>query len=67
MKKERSSVVLLLVLAGVLFSINLGGYDVWPPDEPRFAEVAREMLLTGDWLAPHVNGQPYTPPAPAKP
>ncbi len=60
MKKERSSVVLLLVLAGVLFSINLGGYDVWPPDEPRFAEVAREMLLTGDWLAPHVNGQPYT-------
>ena len=60
MTKERTSVSLLLVLAGVLFSINLGGYDVWPPDEPRFAEVAREMLLTGDWLAPHVNGQPYT-------
>ncbi len=60
MKKERTSLVLLLVLAGVLFSINLGGYDVWPADEPRFAEVAREMLLTGDWLTPHVNGQPYT-------
>jgi 4-amino-4-deoxy-L-arabinose transferase-like glycosyltransferase len=60
MTKERNSLVLLLVLAGVLFSINLGGYDVWPADEPRFAEVAREMLLTGDWLAPHVNGQPYT-------
>ena len=60
MIKDRSSLLLLLVLAGVLFSINLGGYDVWPPDEPRFAEVAREMLLTGDWLAPHVNGQPYT-------
>ncbi len=60
MTRERTSLLLLLVLAGVLFSINLGGYDVWPPDEPRFAEVAREMLLTGDWLAPHVNGQPYT-------
>jgi len=60
MTKERTRLVLLLVLAGVLFGINLGGYDVWPPDEPRFAEVAREMLLTGDWLAPHVNGQPYT-------
>ncbi len=60
MTKERTGPLLLLVLAGLLFSINLGGYDVWPPDEPRFAEVAREMLLTGDWLAPHVNGQPYT-------
>ncbi len=60
MTRKRTSLLLLLVLAGVLFSINLGGYDVWPADEPRFAEVAREMLLTGDWLAPHVNGQPYT-------
>jgi 4-amino-4-deoxy-L-arabinose transferase-like glycosyltransferase len=60
MTNQRSSLPLLLALAGVLFSINLGGYDVWPADEPRFAEVAREMLLTGDWLAPHVNGHPYT-------
>ena len=60
MTKEQIALPLLLVLAGVLFSINLGGYDVWPPDEPRFAEVAREMRLTGDWLTPHVNGQPYT-------
>ncbi len=50
---------LLAVLSGVLFSINLGGYDVWPPDEPRFAEVAREMFQSGDYLVPHINGEPY--------
>ncbi len=50
---------LLLPLAGFLFSVNIGGYDLWPPDEPRFAEVAREMMSSGDYLVPRVNGQPY--------
>ena len=49
----------ILPLALFLFSWNMGTYDLWPADEPRFAEVAREMSLTGDYLAPHVNGQPY--------
>ena len=49
----------LVLLAAVLFSAGIGGYDLWPADEPRFAEVAREMLDTGDYLAPHVNGEPY--------
>ena len=51
--------IVLIALAAVLFSVNLGGYDLWPPDEPRFAEVAREMLQSGDYLSPHVNGEPY--------
>jgi 4-amino-4-deoxy-L-arabinose transferase-like glycosyltransferase len=50
---------LLVALAAVLFLGNLGGYDLWPPDEPRFAQVAREMMESGDYLAPRVNGQPY--------
>ena len=49
----------LLVLAAVLFFANTWGYDLWPPDEPRFGQVAREMMQSGDYLAPHVNGQPY--------
>jgi 4-amino-4-deoxy-L-arabinose transferase-like glycosyltransferase len=44
---------------GALFCVNLGGYDLWPPDEPRFGEVAREMLLSGDPLALRVNDEPY--------
>lgn len=52
-------VAVLLLAAAVLFMTNLGGYDLWAPDEPRFAEVAREMMVSGDYLAPHVNGLPY--------
>jgi 4-amino-4-deoxy-L-arabinose transferase-like glycosyltransferase len=52
---------LLLLLAGtILFLPGLGARDLWNPDEPRYAEVAREMLLTGEYLVPHLNGDLYT-------
>lgn len=40
--------------------------DLWAPDEPRHAEVARTMLVTSDWLVPHLNGEVYPdkPPPP---
>ena len=49
----------LLPGAVLLFVAGLGHYDLWPPDEPRFAQVAREMRERSDYLVPHVNGQPY--------
>lgn len=49
----------LLGLTLLLFFINIWGYDLWPPDEPRFAEVAREMLQSHNFLAPYINGLPY--------
>lgn len=56
----RYHIPLLLMLSALLFLTNLGGYDLWPPDEPRFAQVAREMLQSDDYLVPRINGQPYT-------
>lgn len=50
---------LVSLLAAALFASGIGLYDLWPPDEPRYAQVAREMLDRGDFLTPHVNGQPY--------
>ena len=32
--------------------------DLWPPDEPRYGQVAREMLEHGHWLVTYTNGQP---------
>ncbi len=49
----------LMSLAAALFFINTWGYDLWPADEPRFGEVPREMMQSGDYLVPHCNGVPY--------
>lgn len=59
MIRDLRNVLFLLGLAALLFFVNLGGYDLWPPDEPRYAQVAREMMQSGDYIVPHVNGQPY--------
>lgn len=50
---------MLAVFCVPLFFLNLGGWDLWNPDEPRYAEVAREMMLRGNWLIPHLNGELY--------
>ncbi|MCP4639262.1 MAG: glycosyltransferase family 39 protein [bacterium] len=56
---KRCTVIAVGFLSLVFLSLNLGGYDLWAPDEPRFGEVAREMLQSGDWLVPRVNDAPY--------
>lgn len=59
MTSDRTLLAAVLLLAAAVFSINAGGYDLWPPDEPRYAEVAREMSISG-YLVPRVNGEVYT-------
>lgn len=45
-------------LALLLPSVFRGGFHY--PDEIRYAEVAREMVLLGDPVLPHLNGEPYS-------
>jgi len=47
---------LLLLL---LWFGTLGYRDLIHPDEGRYAEAAREMAQTGDWVTPHLNGLKY--------
>ncbi len=49
---------LLLLLAAPLFLLGLNA-PLMEPQEPRHAEIAREMLVEGDWLTPHLDEQPY--------
>lgn len=50
---------LLALVALVVIGAGLGLRDPWPVDEPRFALIARDMVLTGDWLFPHIAGVLY--------
>src|SRR5712691_7289814 len=51
--------VAVAALAIMLFLFHLGSYGLWEPDEARYAEIAREMLSTGNFAVPHLNYVPY--------
>ncbi|MHB8954068.1 MAG: glycosyltransferase [Pirellulaceae bacterium] len=50
--------VLLGLLAGLLLLGNLA-YPFIEPDESRYAQVALEMLQSGDFVVPRLLGEPY--------
>lgn len=52
----RRATALVLGLAALVILWDLGGHDLWAPDEPYFGEGAREMVVDDEWLVPHVNG-----------
>lgn len=51
----------LLVLAGVALWLAATAWmrPLMTPDEGRYASVAWEMLRSGDWLTPTLNGLPF--------
>ena len=46
----------LIPLFALLMLPGLGSIPLYEPDEGRYAEIPREMLATGDFVAPHQNG-----------
>ena len=50
----------LLPVLFFLLAIPLAGVrPLWEPDEGRYGETARQMVVTGDWLVPHLDGAPH--------
>jgi 4-amino-4-deoxy-L-arabinose transferase-like glycosyltransferase len=55
---RRSWIALALVFALAWFA-NLDVRKLQHPDEGRYAEIAREMLVSGDWVTPRLDGLKY--------
>ncbi|WP_244825203.1 glycosyltransferase family 39 protein [Caballeronia sp. TF1N1] len=55
----RLSLILLVVALAVIWFGPLGLRHLVPSDEGRYAEMAREMFVTGDWITPRYNGYKY--------
>lgn len=54
-----TDVLFLSLLLGSLFFFFLGSRPLFIPDEGRYAEIAREMAATGNYITPYLDGIKY--------
>ena len=57
--RTRTEVLLLVAFCGFLFFYGRGSFGLLGADEPRYAQVAREMLDRHDWVTPTLQGKPW--------
>lgn len=57
--RTRTDFLLLAGFCAFLFFYGLGAFGLIGADEPRYAQVAREMLDHRDWITPTLGGHPW--------
>ena len=51
--------VLLFIIVIAFYLYGLGQMPLLGPDEPRYAQIAREMLINRDWITPTLGGHTW--------
>lgn len=51
--------VFLLLFSSVVIFYHLGSNSLHDGDEAKFAFVTKEMIKSGDYITPHIQGEPY--------
>jgi 4-amino-4-deoxy-L-arabinose transferase-like glycosyltransferase len=57
--RTRTDVLLIAGFCAFLFFYGMGQFGLIGADEPRYAEVAREMLERHDWITPVLGGRAW--------
>jgi 4-amino-4-deoxy-L-arabinose transferase-like glycosyltransferase len=52
-------VLALVALCLALFFFKLGARPLWNQDEGMHAATSKDMVLSGDWITPTLNGEPF--------
>ncbi len=55
----RKDMVWLFAAIAAFYCIGLGIRPYLAPSEARYIEIPLQMLATGDWITPHINGVKY--------
>ena len=58
MKKTWPFFLIVLIVLAVCI-LPIGGRPMLTPDETRYAEIPREMMLSGNYISPRLNGVRY--------
>ncbi|HKO35886.1 MAG TPA: glycosyltransferase family 39 protein [Pyrinomonadaceae bacterium] len=58
-KLAKHSWKILFLSLGAIYLYGLGSLPLVGPDEPRYAQVAREMFQRGDFITPTLGGLPW--------
>ncbi|MEK7815625.1 MAG: phospholipid carrier-dependent glycosyltransferase, partial [Pseudomonadota bacterium] len=58
-RRAWAGLALLAMVLALWFGHALGNRALWHPDEGRYGEIPREMVETGDYVTPRLNGVKY--------
>ncbi len=58
-RNQLGHLIILLVLGLTLFFFRLGSRPLWDTDEGMHAATSKDMVVTGDYITPRLNGEKF--------